>query len=95
MAGSARAPEVELLVACMNRREPPPVLARLQMLVQGAVFIAGGVALAPLGAVSALRPKHRGQRLMQYARYAAYGVGLIATATGQGLYEEYKTIHGR
>jgi len=24
----ARAPEVEVLVACMNRREPPPVLAR-------------------------------------------------------------------
>ena len=70
-------------------------LARLQMLAQGAVFIAGGAALAPLGALSALRPKRRGQRLVQYARYAAYGVGLIATATGQGLYEEYKTIHGR
>ena len=70
-------------------------LARLQMLAQGAAFVAGGLALAPLGAVSALRPKRRGQRLLQYARYAAYGVGLIATATGQSLYEEYKTIHGR
>jgi len=70
-------------------------LARLQMLAQGAAFIAGGAALAPLGALSALRPSQRGQRLVQYARYAAYGVGLIATATGQGLYEEYKTIHGR
>jgi succinoglycan biosynthesis protein ExoM len=70
-------------------------LARLQMLAQGAAFIAGGAALAPLGALSALRPERRGQRLVQYARYAAYGVGLIATATGQGLYEEYKTIHGR
>jgi glycosyltransferase involved in cell wall biosynthesis len=70
-------------------------LARLQMLAQGAAFIAGGAVLAPLGALSALRPSQRGQRLVQYARYAAYGVGLIATATGQGLYEEYKTIHGR
>lgn len=70
-------------------------LARLQMLAQGAAFVAGGVALAPLGALSALKPARRGQRLMKYARYAAYGVGLIATATGQGLYEEYKTIHGR
>jgi len=69
-------------------------LARLQMLAQGAAFLAGGAALAPLGALSALRPERRGQRLVQYARYAAYGVGLIATATGQGLYEEYKTIHG-
>jgi glycosyltransferase involved in cell wall biosynthesis len=29
MADSSVAPEVELLVACMNRSEPPPVLARL------------------------------------------------------------------
>jgi len=70
-------------------------LARLQMLAQGAVFVAGGAALAPLGVLSALKPARRGQRLLKYARYAAYGVGLIATATGQGLYEEYKTIHGR
>jgi succinoglycan biosynthesis protein ExoM len=70
-------------------------LARLQMLAQGAAFVAGGAALAPLGVLSALKPSRRGQRLLQYARYAAYGVGLIATATGQGLYEEYKTIHGR
>lgn len=73
-------------------RKPLP---RLQMLAQGAAFVAGGLALAPLGAASAILPGRRGQRLMKYARYAAYGVGLIATATGQSLYEEYKTIHGR
>jgi succinoglycan biosynthesis protein ExoM len=73
-------------------RKPLP---RLQMLAQGAAFIAGGVALAPLGALGALRPSRRGQHLVKYARYAAYGAGLIATATGQGLYEEYKKVHGR
>lgn len=70
-------------------------LARVRLLAQGAAFVAGGLALSPLGAVSALRPERRGQRLVQYARYAAYGAGLIATASGRGLYEEYKTIHGR
>lgn len=63
-------------------------LPRAQMAVRGAAFIAGGVALLPLGAVTG------SHRLVHYARYVAYGAGMLQAVRGH-FYDEYTRVHGQ
>jgi glycosyltransferase involved in cell wall biosynthesis len=66
------------------RRMPAP---RAQMAVRGALFIAAGLSLLPLGAATG------SHKLVHYARYVAYGAGMLQAVRGR-FYEEYKTVHG-
>jgi hypothetical protein len=63
-------------------------LPRAQMAVRGAVFIAGGMALLPLGAITG------SHRLVHYARYVAYGAGMLQAVRGR-FYAEYDKVHGQ
>jgi len=60
---------------------------RLRAAVLGTAYIGGGLGLLPVGAVTG------SHRLVQYARYAAYGVGLLQSCRGK-FYQEYRDLHG-
>jgi glycosyltransferase involved in cell wall biosynthesis len=62
-------------------------IPRAQMAARGALFIAGGLALLPLGVATG------SHKLVHYARYVAYGAGMLQAVRGR-FYEEYKTVHG-
>lgn len=66
------------------KRLPVP---RAQMAARGALFIASGLVLLPLGAATG------SHKLVHYARYVAYGAGMLQAVRGR-FYEEYKTVHG-
>ena len=63
-------------------------MPRAQMALRGAAFIAGGVALLPLGALTG------SHRLVHYARYVAYGAGMLQAVRGR-FHDEYSTVHGQ
>ncbi len=61
---------------------------RLRIGMRGAAWIVLGIVLLPLGMVTGTH------RLVQYARYVAYGFGQWS-ALRRRLYNEYKMIHGQ